>query len=63
MHFFRICRNGHLGEQPIVVENMEEFMNNLNNRFSFDYIKKWINFSLFVLAGEFYRFFFIRICI
>ena len=48
---FRLCRVGHYGEEPIIVENMSQFLINLNNRFSFSHIKKWINFSLFLLAG------------
>jgi len=52
-HFFVICRNGDLDQTGIVVENIEQFEANLNERFGFCYIKKWINFSLFVMAGKF----------
>jgi hypothetical protein len=49
---FRICRHGHLDENPLVVENITQFEINLNKRFFFSSIKKWINFSCFLLAGE-----------
>jgi len=53
MLLFRVCRDGHLNGLVNVVKNMEQFEANLNNRFGFSCIKKLINFSLFVLAGEF----------
>ncbi|CAF2347481.1 unnamed protein product [Rotaria sp. Silwood2] len=51
MDLFRICRHGHLTEGSIVVQDLDSFINNLNNRFSFSSIKNWINFSSFVIAG------------
>jgi hypothetical protein len=52
MRFFRICRNGYLGQTSITVENVDAFETNLNHRFGFSYIKKLINCSLFVMAGK-----------
>ncbi|CAF4037006.1 unnamed protein product, partial [Rotaria sp. Silwood1] len=51
LQLFRICRAGSLKQEPITVENIHQFMINLNNRFNFFLIKNYINFSLFVLAG------------
>ncbi|CAF3894819.1 unnamed protein product [Rotaria sordida] len=51
MDLFRICRHGDSTEGSIVVQDLDSFINNLNNRFSFSYIKHWINFSSFVIAG------------
>jgi hypothetical protein len=53
MKLFRVCRNARTQQGPIVVQNIKEFLLNLNNRFCFSHIKKWINFSLFLMAGEF----------
>jgi hypothetical protein len=52
MKLFRVCRNADLEEQLVIVNGIQEFVNNLNNRFSFSFIKNWINFSLFVMAGK-----------
>lgn len=54
---FRICRKGSLGASLMLVENINEFIVNLNNRFDFFVIKKWINFSLFLMAGNLKLFF------
>ncbi|CAF1362859.1 unnamed protein product [Adineta steineri] len=54
---FRLCRPTNECQKPILVNNMNEFLFNLNNKFCFDVIKSWINFSLFVLAGKFKSFF------
>ncbi|CAM4767376.1 unnamed protein product [Rotaria magnacalcarata] len=48
---FRMLRIGSFGEDPIIIENIYDFEMNLNKRFCFHLIKKWINFSCFVLAG------------
>jgi hypothetical protein len=52
MLLFRICRNSYSNQRAIVVNNVEEFEANLNKRFEFSFIKKFINFSLFVMAGK-----------
>lgn len=49
---FRIFRTGHLGDDSIIVQNIQEFETNLDNRFSYYLIKQWINFSHFILAGK-----------
>ncbi|CAF3240874.1 unnamed protein product [Rotaria sp. Silwood2] len=48
---FRILRIGSFGEDSIIIENIYHFEMNLNKRFCFHLIRKWINFSCFVLAG------------
>ncbi|CAF4165248.1 unnamed protein product [Rotaria magnacalcarata] len=46
-----MLRIGSFGEDPIIIENIYDFEMNLNKRFCFHLIRKWINFSCFVLAG------------
>lgn len=52
MKLFRTCREGSLGESLMLVPNMSQFLVNLNNRFNFHLIKKFINFSRFLMAGK-----------
>jgi len=53
MKLFKICRDMDPEKRNIMVNDINDFENNLNNRFSFLHIKKMINFSLFILGGKF----------
>lgn len=53
---FCVCRNGLLKEEEqkeFVVSDVKMFERNLDLRFGFCYIKRMINFSLFILAGKY----------
>ncbi|CAF2143857.1 unnamed protein product [Rotaria magnacalcarata] len=48
---FRALRIGVFNQNPIIISKISQFEMNLNTRFFFGLIKKWINFSCFLLAG------------
>ena len=52
-NLFTVCRDGSLEGEEIVVDDIDTFERNLENRFGFSHIKRMINFSLFVLAGKY----------
>lgn len=50
---FRTLRIGNFDHNPIIVTSISQFEINLDERFCFRLIRKWIHFSLFLLAGKY----------